>query len=200
MVMIPQQIKRLVDCFRKLPGIGPKSAERLAFHLLKQPGSQLTEFAQAFLELRQGITLCSRCCHLSSGNLCVLCENSSRDQSQVCIVEESRDVFVLENTGVYKGLYHVLHGAISPLDGIGPEKLTIERLLKRFSSENIQEIILATNPTVSGEATAAHLSRLLKPRGIRVTHLAQGIPMGGVLEFADPDTLRTAIRARREYA
>lgn len=196
--MLPDQVQRLIQAFHKLPGIGPKSAERLAFYLLKQPDDKVLDFAQALAGLKEGIQYCDRCCNLSEAAQCKICDTLTRDQHQVCIVEEPMDVFVLENTGAYKGLYHVLQGAISPLDGVGPDQLTIDRLMRRFEEESIEEVILATNPTVTGEATAVYLSRQLQQRSIRVTHLAQGLPMGGQLEFADPDTLKRALQGRRE--
>lgn len=197
-LMLPQPIQRLVSALRKLPGMGPKSAERLAFHFLKQPKALIEELVESLQQLKEKAMLCERCCSVSQQRICDLCQNPNRDQRQICVVEEAMDVFALEYTGAYKGLYHVLHGALSPLDQVGPEKLTIDRLMKRVEQESVQELILATNPTVTGEATAMYLSRLVKPRGIRVTHLAQGLPMGGHLEFADPDTLRKAMTGRRE--
>jgi len=196
--MLPEQIQRLIQAFNRLPGIGPKSAERLTFYLLKQPGERVQEFAQALAGLKEGIVYCDRCCNISEQTRCRICDDSSRDQQQVCVVEEPMDVFVLESTGAYKGLYHVLQGAISPLDGIGPEQLTVATLMKRFDEESIEEVILATNSTVTGEATSVYLSRMVQPRSVRVTHLAQGLPMGGQLEFADPDTLKRALQGRRE--
>lgn len=196
--MLPEQIKILIQELSKLPGIGPKSAERLTFYLLQQKGESVKQLSEAMAGLKEGIVYCERCCNISNQTLCKICENPSRDQSQICVVENPLDVFVLEQTGVYKGLYHVLHGAISPIDGVGPEQLTVEQLLKRVKVEDIEEIIFATNPTVTGEATSVYISRLIKPRSIRMTHLAQGLPMGGELEFADHDTLRRAISGRRE--
>lgn len=196
--MIPKQIQRVIQEFSRLPGIGPKSAERLAFFLLKRSSDQVHQLADALAKLREGIVFCKRCCNISDQEVCRLCDDATRDQRQICVVEEPTDVFALEQSGAYKGLYHVLQGAISPLDGIGPEQLTIQQLMTRVESEPIEEVIMATDPTVTGEATAMYLSRLLKPRSLRVTHLAQGIPMGGHLEFADQDTLRRAILGRRD--
>lgn len=195
--MLPEQIQRLIHAFHRLPGIGPKSAERLAFYLLKQPDETVLDLSQAVSGLKEGIQYCNRCCNLSENITCRICDNLSRDQHQVCVVEEPMDVFVLESTGAYKGLYHVLQGAISPMDGVGPEQLTINRLMSRFDEEPIEELILATNPTVTGEATSVYLSRQVQQRSLKVTHLAQGLPMGGQLEFADPDTLKRAIQGRR---
>jgi recombination protein RecR len=196
--MLPEQVQRLIQAFHRLPSIGPKSAERLAFYLLKQDDEKVLDLAQAVAGLKEGIQYCERCCNLSEKAICRICDTLTRDQHQVCVVEEPMDVFVLESTGAYKGLYHVLQGAISPLDGVGPEQLTIDKLMNRFDEEKIEEIILATNPTVTGEATSVYLSRQLSQRSLRVTHLAQGLPMGGQLEFADPDTLKRALQGRRE--
>lgn len=198
--MLPKQIKTAIEQLSRLPGIGPKSAERLVFYLFQRDDALIKELSESLAGLKEGIVYCERCCNLSETVICRVCDNPSRDQGTVCIVENPMDVFVLENTGAYKGLYHVLHGAISPLDGVGPEQLTIHQLLQRFEKreEQIEEILLATNPTVTGEATAVYISRQLQPRSVRITHLAQGIPMGGQLEFADPDTLKRAIVGRRE--
>lgn len=196
--MLPDQIKTAIEQLSKLPGIGPKSAERLVFYLFQREDSHVKELAHALGNLKEGIVYCERCCNLSETSICRICDNVSREQNTVCIVENPMDVFVLESTGAYKGLYHVLHGAISPLDGIGPEQLTVHQLNQRFDKEEIEEVVLATNPTVTGEATAVYISRQLNPRHIRITHLAQGLPMGGQLEFADPDTLKRAIQGRRE--
>lgn len=196
--MLPAQIQRAIKEFSRLPGVGPKSAERLTFYLLKQPSEQVQQLAESLNLLKNSLVFCDRCCNYSEKVTCQICDNLSREREQVCIVEDPMDVFALENTGAYKGLYHVLHGAISPLDGVGPERLTIEQLMKRLDTETVTEIILATNPTVTGEATAVYISRLLKTRSLRITHLAQGIPMGGQLEFADQDTLKRALLGRRE--
>jgi recombination protein RecR len=196
--MLPTQIQRVIQELSKLPGIGPKSAERLAFHLLKKPKDHVGQLAESIANLKEGIKYCQKCCNLSDQDVCRICDNSSRDKHQICIVEEPMDVFALENSGAYKGLYHVLHGAISPLDGVGPDQLTIDALMKRVEEGGCEEIILATNPNVTGEATSIYLSRLLRPRSLRITHLAQGLPMGGELEFADPDTLKRAMMGRRE--
>lgn len=196
--MLPPPLKRLIDAFRRIPGIGPKTAERIGFFLLKQGRVLAPELATALNEVHQGVSWCSTCCNVSDKSPCSICDDPARDRSSLLIVEDPKDVFALENTGVYRGLYHVLHGAIAPVDGITEEKLTMRELEKRMSTGTFREIILGTNPTVSGEATAIHLTRLLKPRGLRITHLAQGLPMGGNLEFADPDTLKKAILGRRE--
>lgn len=196
--MLPPNLSRLITQLKTLPGIGPKSAERIAFSLLKSPDSVIQEFSEALLGLKKDMGLCELCSNWSEKKLCFICDNDSRDRSLLCIVEEAKDLFALEAAGVYQGLYHVLHGALSPLDGITAEHLTIDLLLKRLDQEKIMELIFATNPTVTGEATAIFISRQLKPRGIRMSRLAQGIPMGGSLEFADHDTLKKAFLGRRE--
>ncbi len=195
--MLPIQIKRLIEAFGRLPGIGPRSAERLTFYLLKQPDNRLQELSQSVEGLKDGLQYCKRCCNISEKEVCRICDNPSRDQQQICIVEDILDVMALESSGSFTGLYHVLHGALSPLDNIGPEQLTIHQLTKRLDAEPIEEIIFATNPTVTGEATASYITRQLEHRSIRLTHLAQGIPMGGHLEFTDPDTLKRAMVGRR---
>lgn len=194
--MIPEQIQRLIQEFSKLPGIGPRSAERLTYYLLKQELNKSKDLAKALFDLKEGIVYCATCSNISSSEVCKICDDLSRDQDKICVVEEPMDVFALENTGVYQGLYHVLHGAISPLDGVGPEQLTVDKLMKRLDGDGVEEVILAMNSTVTGEATSVYLSRLIKPRPLRVTHLAQGLPMGGELEFADPDTLKRALQGR----
>jgi len=196
--MLPEKISRLIQEFNKLPGIGPKSAERLTFYLLKKDKQQLKEFADSLGTLQEGIVYCQDCCNISESDICKICANESRDSAQLCVVEEPMDVFVLEQTGAYKGKYHVLHGAISPIDGVGPEQLTVDKLMRRLDESVVEELILATNPTVTGEATAVYVSRQVKPRNVRVTHLAQGLPMGGELEFADQDTLKRALSGRME--
>ena len=195
--MLPEPIHRLIQAFNRLPGVGPKSAERLTFYLLKQPDDRILELSEAVGMLKQGVEYCQRCCNLSEAAICRICDNASRDQQQICVVEEPMDVFVLESTGAYKGLYHVLQGALSPLDGVGPEQLTVDKLMARLDDEPVEELIVATNPTVTGEATSVYLGRQLVHRSLRITHLAQGLPMGGQLEFADPDTLKRALQGRR---
>ena len=196
--MIPKQISRLIQEFSRLPGIGPNSAERLSFYLLKRGDEQLQSLSEAVANLKKGIVYCQDCCNLSETEICRICDSAERDRSKLCIVEEAMDVFVLEETGIYNGLYHVLHGAISPIDGVGPEHLTIDKLSKRLDDLETEEIIMAMNPNVTGEATSVYLTNLLKPRSLRMTHLAQGLPMGGELEFADQDTLKRAMAGRRE--
>lgn len=186
-----------MEKFEALPGIGHKTAQRLAYFVLGMPEEQARGFAQAVVEAHEKIHYCSVCCNLTDGDLCPVCRSSVRDTSLVCVVEEPKDVFALERAGEYSGLYHVLHGAISPLSGIGPEQLKIKELLARMGPQ-VQEVIMATNPTVEGEATAMYLSRLLKPLGVRVTRLAYGIPVGGDLEYADEVTLQRAMEGRQE--
>lgn len=192
-------IGRLITELGKLPGIGSKTAQRLAFHLLAQPQEQAVALADAILEARKKIRLCSVCCNLTDQDPCEICANASRDRTTICVVENPRDVAAMERMHEYKGLYHVLHGAISPMQGIGPDQIRLRELLARLrQDESVTELILATNPTVEGEATALYLARLLKPAGILTTRIAHGIPMGGDLEYADEVTLSKAMEGRRE--
>lgn len=190
-------LEGLIERFESLPGIGHKNAQRLAYHVLDMSREQAEGFANAILEAREKIHFCTVCCNLTDGDLCPVCRDDSRDRSILCVVEEPKDVFALERAGEYKGLYHVLHGAISPLSGVGPDQLRIKELLARIGG-GIQEVVMATNPTVEGDATALYLSQLLKPLGARVTRLAYGIPVGGDLEYADEVTLRRAMEGRQE--
>lgn len=195
----PRAVTRLIEEFHRLPGIGPKTAQRLTFFLLRAPKEQADALAQAVLELREKITTCSICSNIAETDPCAICSDQSRDRSIICVVEEPLDVLALERTREYHGLYHVLHGAISPVDGIGPEDLRIRELLKRIQDDGItQELVLATNPNLEGEATAMYLERLIKPLGIRMTRLARGLPMGSDLEYADEVTLTRALEGRRE--
>ena len=191
-------LSRLVDQFERLPGIGRKTAQRLAYYVLKLPKQEAQEFAQAILDAQDKIRYCSVCCNLTDEELCPVCRNDARDHSVICVVEDPRDVIALERTREYKGTYHVLHGVISPLNGIGPEQLCIKELLARLKEPEVKEVIMATNPTVEGEATAMYLSRLIKPFGLKVTRLAYGIPVGGDLEYADEVTLTRALEGRSE--
>lgn len=187
----------LVEKFESLPGIGHKTAQRLAYHILNMSQAEAQAFAEAITEAHEKIHYCSVCCNLTDGDLCPVCRSDTRDGSLICVVEEPKDVFALERAGDFSGRYHVLHGAISPLSGIGPDQLKIKELLARIGPE-VREVIMATNPTVEGEATAMYISRLLKPLGVRVTRLAYGIPVGGDLEYADEVTLQRALEGRRE--
>ena len=189
---------KLIEQFARLPGIGRKSAQRLAFYVLDMPEEKAREFAQAILDAHEKIHTCKVCCNLTDDELCPVCRSGSRDKSTICVVEEPKDVFALERAGEYNGLYHVLHGAISPLSGIGPDQLRIKELLNR-AKEGVREVILATNPDVQGEATAVYLSRLLTPLGIKVTRIAHGVPVGGELEYTDDVTLMKSIEGRTEF-
>lgn len=192
-------LERLVEQFERLPGIGHKSAQRLAYHMLAIPREDAEAFAQAIVDAHEKIHYCKICCNLTDGDLCPVCRSESRDRSVICVVEDPRDVFALERTNEYNGLYHVLHGTISPLSGVGPDQLRIKEFLARLTDGSVKEVIMATNPTVEGEATAMYISRLVKPLGIRVTRLAYGIPVGGDLEYADEITLTRAMEGRQEF-
>ena len=192
-------IGRLVQEFSKLPGIGPKSAQRITFHLLRSSEEQTMALAEALLSLKQKITLCSSCCNVTEADPCPICRNPQRDISMVCIVEQPQDIIALEHTGVYKGLYHVLHGAISPTEGIGVDDIRIRELLARLQNNTVQEVILATNTNLEGEQTAMYLSRVVTPLGIKVTRLARGLPFGTELEYADDVTLTRALEGRSEF-
>lgn len=189
-------LTKLTECFARLPGIGRKSAQRLAFHILRMPEEEAKAFANAILEAREKIGYCEICKNITDTPRCAICSDETRDKSTVCVVEDPRDVIAIERTKEYHGLYHVLGGLISPMDGIGPENLFIKELLARLGDGTVKEVIMATNPTVEGEATAMYLSRLIKPMGIKVSRLAYGIPMGGNLEYADEVTLYRAIEGR----
>lgn len=189
-------LTKLTECFARLPGIGRKSAQRLAFHILRMPEEEAKAFANAILEAREKIGYCEICKNITDTPRCSICSDETRDKSTVCVVEDPRDVIAIERTKEYHGLYHVLGGLISPMDGIGPENLFIKELLARLGDGSVKEVIMATNPTVEGEATAMYLSRLIKPMGIKVSRLAYGIPVGGNLEYADEVTLYRAIEGR----
>jgi recombination protein RecR len=193
-----EPLSRLVEEFRRLPGIGQKSAQRIAFHLLRASKEDAFRLARAVVDVKEKLGLCTLCNNVSDGDLCPYCSNPNRDQSVICVVEEAPNILPIESTRAFEGLYHVLHGSISPLRGIGPEQLKIKNLLQRLQSGDAKEIILATNPTVEGEATAAYLSRLLKPLGLRVTRIAMGIPVGSDLEYADEVSMSKSMENRRE--
>jgi len=190
-------VERLVEQFEKLPGIGHKSAQRLAFHVLHMSADEASDFAQAILEARQTIHQCPVCQNLTDGVRCAICADPLRDPTTICVVSDPRDVAAIERTREYRRMYHVLHGVLSPLNGVGPDELRIRELLTRVADEPVEEIIMATNPDTEGEATAMYIARLLAPFGIRITRLAYGIPVGGHLEFADEVTLLRALDGRR---
>ena len=192
-------VARLVDEFAKLPGIGPKTAQRLAFYILNAPPEFAQGLARALVDVRQSVTRCSQCSNLTDEDPCPICRDTTRNSKIICVVEEPRDVIAMEKARGYRGLYHVLHGAISPMDGIGPEDLTIKSLLGRLQNGEVQEVILAANSDVEGETTALYLARLLKPLGIKVTRIAHGIPVGSDLEYADAMTLNKALEGRGEF-
>lgn len=192
-------LSRLIEQFERMPGIGRKSAQRLAFYMLGLSDAEAKGFAQAILDAHEKIHRCKICCNLTDTELCSVCGNLARDKSKICVVEDPRDVLAIERTHEYEGVYHVLHGAISPMNGIGPDQLAIKELLARLGGgeEEVDEIIMATNPTVEGEATAMYISRLLKPMGVKVTRLAYGVPVGADLEYADEVTLSRALEGRQ---
>ncbi|MGJ9385896.1 recombination protein RecR [Salipaludibacillus neizhouensis] len=194
----PLPISKLIEGFMRLPGIGPKTAARLAFFVLDMREEDVLDFAKALVSAKRELTYCTICHHITDTDPCRVCEDKSRDQTVICVVQESRDVIAMEKMKEYTGLYHVLHGAISPVDGIGPEDIYIADLLKRLQDDTVQEMIIATNPNIEGEATAMYMSRLVKPTGIKVTRIAHGLPVGGDLEYADEVTLSKAIEGRRE--
>ncbi len=200
---VVEPVARLIEEFTKLPGIGPKTAQRLTFFLLRAPAEEAKALAEAVLRMKERVTFCSVCYNITETDPCRICAGDERDRSVICVVEEPLDVLALERTGSYEGLYHVLHGAISPVDGIGPDDLRIEGLLRRLqgtggSASPVREVILATNPNLEGEATAMYLARLIAALGVRVTRLARGLPVGGDLEYADEVTLTRALEGRRE--
>lgn len=190
-------LANLIEQFERLPGIGHKSAQKLAFHILSMTDEEAKKFADTIVLAHEKIHRCKTCCDLTDSEYCNICLDGQRDRSVICVVENSKDVIAIERTHEYNGLYHVLQGAISPMNGIGPEEITIKELLSRLSDDGIEEIIMATNPTVEGEATAMYISRLIKPIGIRVSRLAYGVPVGADLEYADEITLSRAIEGRQ---
>ncbi len=190
-------LSKLVEQFARLPGIGRKTAQRLAFYVLSQPEQYARDFSAALLEASRSIKRCAICQNLADSDRCAICENGARDRAIICVVADPRDVMAFERMREYNGLYHVLHGLISPMDGVGPEQLTVKELLARLD-DTVREVVMATNPTVEGEATAMYLSRLIKPMGVKVSRLAYGIPVGGNLEFADDVTLCRALEGRNE--
>lgn len=200
--LVIEPVARLIEAFSRLPGIGPKTAQRLTFHLLRAPDAEARQLAAALIAVRDQVVFCERCFNISDASLCAICVDSSRDQHRLCVVEEPLDVLAIERTGEFRGLYHVLHGAISPIDGIGPDRLRIRELLDRVdeadaADERIEEVIIATNPTLEGEATAMYLDERLEEKVGSVTRIARGIPVGGDLEYADEVTLIRALQGRR---
>lgn len=193
----PRAVSRLVDAFSRLPGIGPKTASRLTYYLLRAGKENALSLSNALRDLHQHTVLCSVCCNISDEDPCAVCRDTSRDQEIICVVEEPLDVLAIENTERYKGVYHVLHGRISPMERIGPDELRIKELMARLENSKVREVIVATNPTLEGDATAMYLSRLIEPSGIAVTRLALGLPRGGDLEYADRVTLGEALAGRR---
>ncbi len=193
-----QSVTRLIEELSKLPGIGNKTAQRLAFHILNMPTEYSEDLARAIVTARRNVKYCKVCCNLTDSEECNICGNGKRNRGLICVVQDPRDVAAMEKTREFKGVYHVLHGAISPMEGIGPDEIRIKELLRRATEGGIEEVILATNPNVEGEATAMYISRLLKPFGIKVTRIAHGIPVGGDLEYADEVTLIRAMEGRRE--
>ncbi len=198
MDVLPPSVSRLIDAFSRLPGIGPKTAARLTFYLFRAPDELAIGLSDALRDLKEKTTLCERCFNITEKSPCPICSDPGRDQSTVCVVEDPMDLLAIERTGAYHGLYHVLHGVISPVEGIGPDDLKIRELLGRLQSEPVKEVILATNPTMEGEATAMYIARQVLPLGIKVTRLARGLPVGGDLEYADGVTLARAMEDRQK--
>src|SRR5687768_67627 len=190
-------VEQLIEELSRLPGIGRKTASRLTFYLLKQPRESASRLSDAILQVKDRIVFCATCAHVADDVECAICRDPRRDERLVCVVEEPSDVAVIERTGTWRGRYHVLHGRLSPLDGVGPESLTIDRLLERIAAGGIEEVVIATNPDVEGEATALYLRRALEETGVSVTRIARGVPMGGALEFLDERTVGEALSARR---
>ena len=195
---LPASLQHLIDQFKRLPGIGAKSAQRLAFHLLKTPREDVERLAEAMREVKDRVTYCSTCSNITDTDPCYFCTDGGRDKRVICVVEEPENVTAVEKTRDFKGMYHVLMGALSPLHGVGPDDLKVKELLARVGSGTVEEVILATNPNVEGEATAIYLAKLLKPLGIRVTRIAMGVPVGSDLEYADEFTMHKAMEGRRE--
>ena len=200
MAYYPEPVARLIDALQRLPGIGPKTAQRLTFYLLKRPTDEVRELGDALLAMKEKITYCRVCFNVTDEDPCRICNDPRRDPNVVCVVEEPNDLLAMERTGEYRGRYHVLLGALSPLDGIGPDDLKIRELLARLEGKETAEVILATNPNVEGEATALYLAKLLRPLAVRITRIARGLPVGGDLEYADQVTLSKALEGRREIS
>ncbi len=198
MTKLPSSIEKLINEFSKLPGVGPKTASRLAFYLLKKPDLDIELLSEAVGNLKKGVVFCSICHNMAEKDPCDICSDSARDHSTLCIVEEPLDAQALDATGAYKGLFHILGGVLNPLEGIGPENLNIDSLLNRLKTNEIKEVIIATNPSLEGETTAMQLQKLIKPLGIKITRLARGLPIGGDLEYADEITITRALQGRNE--
>lgn len=194
----PEPISKLIDSFMKLPGVGPKTAVRLAFFMLEMKQDDVLDFAKLMIDAKRKLLYCSECGHITDNDPCYICGDQQRDRTTICVVQDTKDVIAMEKMREYVGLYHVLHGAISPMEGVGPEDIKIMELLNRLKDDQVQEIILATNPNIEGEATAMYISRLLKSTGIKITRIAHGLPVGGDLEYADEVTLSKALEGRRE--
>jgi recombination protein RecR len=199
-VYYPEAIAKLIDAFTRLPGIGPKTAGRLAFYVLRMKEEDVMDFAKALVNVKRNLHYCSVCCNITDIDPCRICQDKSRDPSIICVIQEPKDLVAMERTREFRGYYHVLHGAISPMEGIGPDEIYVAELLKRLGDDQVQELIMATNPNIEGEATAMYLSRLIKPFGIKVTRIAHGLPVGGDMEYADEVTLTKALEGRRELS
>lgn len=197
-MIYPKSIASLIEHFQKFPSIGPKSAQRMAFYLLRMPKSEVEKFAQSMLDAKENTKTCEICFNLSSTSPCEICTSPQRDKSTICVVAETKDLIAIEKTNEYKGLYHVLQGLISPMDGIGADDIRIKELLNRLTDENVKEVILALSPSVEGEATSLYLNKLIKPFGIKISRIAFGLPVGADLEYADEITIAKAIEGRRE--
>lgn len=197
-MLFARPLAELIAELEKLPGVGPKSAQRLAFHLLRVPDHEAKSLADSIVNAKQKLRFCAQCQNVSEMELCEVCRDGRRDRSQICVVAEPRDIAAIERIHEYKGQYHVLHGLLSPMDGVGPEQLRVRELLSRLGQGEVEEIILATNPTIEGDASALYLAKLIKPIGIKVTRLAHGMPIGGELDYADSATLLSALEYRRE--
>lgn len=193
----PEPIQRLIEAFHRLPGVGPKSAQRLAYHMLRAPEQEARALADALLEVKQRIHLCSVCMNITEQDPCSYCTNDRRDRTTICVVEQALDLLAIERSG-YRGLYHVLHGVLNPMDGVGPEDIHVRELIVRLQDGTAQEVIMATNPSLEGEATAMYIQRLIGPAGLKVTRLARGLPSGADLEYTDDVTLARALEGRRE--
>lgn len=198
MSLYSPSIEKLIEAFEKLPSIGHKTAARLAFHMLNSSEEEINNFVNAITNAKKNLKYCSKCFNISDTDPCIICSNPKRDESIICVVEDVRDIIAMERTHEFNGVYHVLHGSISPMNGVGPDDIKVKELLSRLTDGKVKEIILATNPRVEGEATAMYLSKLIKPLGIKVTRIARGIPVGGDLEYTDEITLMQALEGRRE--